>query len=203
MFPSLVQLSVNKTATLAQLPPELWRNVLASVIDDDMRVCEGADPDWRQDIIRSYAESLDRRFSQLCKINHMFRDLCVAEPSIWWVIVQKEREVMIDKLNELQAQQETLTRPGYRFEPIDDFLQLFLHQTGSNLNAISHTLGRLEAMRILVLLFGAPRWYREFMWVVEDEEGEEEHREEEFHENFAYMDDDELGPEGGGSPPED
>jgi hypothetical protein len=199
MLPSLVRLSVNRTAVSAEsVPLEIWRNILASVINDDVRKGAEAYPESSRDIIRMRAESLDNRFSRLCEINQEFRDIC-AVPSIWRAIVQKERDVIINKLNELQAQQATRTLPLSTFCPINDFVQLFLYKTGFDLNAISPTLGRLEAMRILVLLFGAPQWMIEFMWVYK---GEEDERHEEGFE-FQYIDDNELGPEGGGYPSED
>jgi hypothetical protein len=124
--------------------------------------------------------------------------------------VEKERNVMLQKLNELQTQQATRTKPHYNFRPINDFVQLFQDEVGYNLNNISHNLGRLEAMQILVLLFGSTKWMIEFMWIEdegeedesEEDEGEEEEDEEENFE-FPYIDDNELGPEGGGYAPED
>lgn len=206
MLPSLAQLSVNNTAVLPELPTEIWLNVLVSVINDELRDLRGAEPDWGRDMIYSNAKLLDSHFPNICPLNQGFRDLCASDPSIWAVIVERERDFMIYKLNKLQAQEATQRRSRYTFKPINDFLQLFLDETGSNLNNISRNLDRLEAMRLLVLMFWAPRWYRKFMWVDdegEEEESEEDDDEEEFDEEFADIDDDELGPEGGGYPPED
>ena len=173
MLPSLVRLSVNRTSVPADgIPPEIWRNVLATVIDDDLRYWVGADPQRGRDNIRGYAEDLDSEFSRICEMNNEFRNLCANDPSIWAVLVTRERDVMIDKLTELQAQQSIRKLPRYRFEAIEDFVQLFLKVTKSNLNTISPTLGRTEAMRLLVLMFGAPKWYLDFMWVLKDEEGD-------------------------------
>lgn len=212
----LPNLSVRNLSVPSEgIPAEIWANVFwLSVIDDEVRDWEAANPNLDDyAAIASAAKSLDRRFmrrfSCLCKINVEFRTLCASDPSIWPVIVERERDVMIARVTKLQEQQANTSRPRYTFRPIDDFLQVFLEKTEYTLTYISPNLGRGEAMRTLVLMFGAPKWFRESMWVFDGEEKGEEEDDDEFDEfdddevELPYVDDEELGPEGGGYPPED
>jgi hypothetical protein len=165
MLPSLAQLSVNSTEVSAQdIPPEIWLTVL-NVIDNSVRSQEGADRAWSRNIIMDYVEALDARFSRLCETSTEFRNLCAGNPSIWASIVEREREVMITRLTMLQQSEATQTRPRYTFRRIDDFVQLFKEQVNIDLNNIPPNLRRLDAMRLLVLMFGSPLWASQFMWV--------------------------------------
>ena len=201
MFPNLSLLS---SGAIDLMAPELWRKVIQNSISDNMRSTVWAAPDWGEEAVRARARTLDDIFVRLCEVNTTYANMCTAPPSLWTEIVQVETQHMLHKIADLQKRQKDMPR----FVPITDPLELFRRETDRDLTNIPPTLGRREAMPLLVLLFGAPNWMRQFMQMpvrvdeVDDNENDEEDAsdwDETAQVVLPPFDDPELGPEGGGN----